>query len=258
MLPLPPLELRQLVGPLEDLHYDNPGGDLILPEVSAEHYDAVLDFGCGCGRLARRLIQQQPRPRTYLGLDLHRGQIEWCRRHLMPHASGFDFRHHDVHNIGFNPQAQARQLPFPVAEGWASLVIAWSVFTHVLEAQALYYLREARRVLRPGGALFATFFLFDKRGFPMMQEFQNALYINDSDPTNAVIFDRAFLLRAAGEAGLTLVQATPPAIYGFQWRLVFKPAGPGVQAIELPQDNAPEGIARPPLMPPQADQLGLK
>ena len=33
----------------------------------------------------------------------------------------------------------------------------------------------------------------------MMQDFQNALYINDIDPTNAVIFDRDWL-RAALDA----------------------------------------------------------
>ena len=45
-------------------------------------------------------------------------------------------------------------------------------------------------MLRDGGIAVTTFFLFDKAGFPMMQEFQNAPYINLDDPTNAVIFDR--------------------------------------------------------------------
>ena len=31
----------------------------------------------------------------------------------------------------------------------------------------------------------------------MMQDFQNALYINDVDPSNAVIFDREWLRREA-------------------------------------------------------------
>ena len=45
----------------------------------------------------------------------------------------------------------------------------------------------------PDGVAVTTWFLFDKANFPMMQEFQNALYISDFDPTNAVIFDRTWL-----------------------------------------------------------------
>jgi len=220
-LPLPPLPLRQLVGPTEDHFFDNPGGAPIFgADLPPEAYDSVLDFGCGCGRLARQLIQQRPRPRRYVGLDLHAGMIEWCRRHLAVHAPGFEFQHHDVRNLGLNPGGQALTRAFPVPDGWASLAIAWSVFTHVGEAQARFYLDEVARVLRPDGYLVSTWFLFDKRDFPMMQEFQNALFINDVDPTNAVIFDRAWLRRSAREAGLSLAAVTPPTLRGYQWRLV--------------------------------------
>src|SRR5262249_1758553 len=158
-----------------------------LPQVTGN----VFDFGCGCGRIARQLIRQCPQPRSYLGIDLHAGMVRWCRDNLSPHAPQFRFVHHDVFNPGFNPGAEkAHRTEFPADGESCDLVIAHSVFTHIIEDHAAYYLGECARVLRPGGLLVSTWFLFDKREYPMMQEFQNALYINTSDPTNAVIFDR--------------------------------------------------------------------
>ena len=257
-LPLPPPLLRQLVGPTEEHFFDNPTGGLVFgAELPAEAYATVLDFGCGCGRLARQLIQQRPRPGRYLGLDLHAGMIEWCRRNLAPHAPGFEFQHHDVHNLGLNPAGKERTQPFPVPPAWASLVIAWSVFTHVNEAQAQFYLEQAARALRPDGWLLSTWFLFDKTHFPMMQSFQNALFINDVDPTNAVIFDRDWLRHSLRAAGLGVAAATPPAVRGYQWRLVLRPRAALAAEAEFPPDIAPVGVKPPPLLPADAPTLGL-
>ena len=71
-LPIPPLELRELVGPTDPALFDNPDGNLVVPGLAPEAFSSVLDFGCGCGRLARQLIQQHPQPEIYLGIDLHR------------------------------------------------------------------------------------------------------------------------------------------------------------------------------------------
>jgi SAM-dependent methyltransferase len=256
-VPLPPVELRRLVGPLEDHFFTNPTGAPVFG-LEPGAYDQVLDWGCGCGRLARQLIQQHPRPKAYLGLDLHRGMVQWCQHHLAPHAPGFEFRHHDVYNAGLNPSGSTAPLPFPIADGTVSLVIAWSVFTHVLEAAAGFYLREVARVLRPGGVAVTTWFLFDKAYFPMMQEFQNALYINDVDPTNAVIFDRRWLRETARAAGLVITQARPPEVRGYQWLLHLQPLAAGLPEAELPADVAAMGVVRPPLMPEGAAGLTTK
>jgi SAM-dependent methyltransferase len=136
-------------------------------------------------------MQQRARPRRYVGFDLHSGMVRWCREKLAPRAPGFEFLHHDVENPSFNPgPGKPLVLPMPAEDGSFSLVIAYSVFTHTTQAHAEYYLREVTRVMRPDGMLAASFFLFEKRYFPMMQDFQNALYINVEDPWNAVIFDR--------------------------------------------------------------------
>jgi SAM-dependent methyltransferase len=248
--------MRALVGAPEPERYDNADGGPVYPYLPAAAYDSVFDFGCGCGRVARQLIQQRPRPSRYLGIDLHRGMVAWCRRELAPHAAGFRFEHHDVYSAGLNPEGAHRLLPLPAGDGEFSLFNAVSVFTHTAQDQAEHYLREAARVLRSDGYLHASFFLFDKSGFPMMQEFQNALYINEVDPSNAVILDRGWLLGVARAAGLVVTWARPPAIRGFHWAIVMRPHGAAAE-VELPADDAPTGSHPPPLTPPGAPRIGL-
>jgi SAM-dependent methyltransferase len=149
----------------------------VFPDVPVEAYESVFDFGCGCGRIARMLIQQMPRPHRYVGIDLHLGMVRWCQANLEPYAEGFKFLHHDVRNLTLNPgDHKPTKLPFPASDGSFKLVIAWSVFTHSLEEQTVYYLKEVSHILYRDGIFLSTWFLFDKLYFPMMQEFQNALF----------------------------------------------------------------------------------
>src|SRR5215210_1252204 len=180
VLPIPPLEMRRLVGPTDEAAFDNPTGRLVYPYIPAGAYHSVFDFGCGCGRVARQLIQQADRPARYLGIDLHRGMVKWCRQNLAAHAPGFEFLHHDVFNKHFNPgRLKPKVRPFPVPDDSATLVNAFSVFTHLTQGQAPFYLREVARVLAPEGFFHSTWFLFDKREFPMLQEETSALYVSD-------------------------------------------------------------------------------
>ncbi|HEV8239393.1 MAG TPA: class I SAM-dependent methyltransferase [Thermoanaerobaculia bacterium] len=253
--PMPPPELRLLVGGVGDEHYENPTGERLwgLPR---EAFDFVLDWGCGCGRIARKLLLQDPPPRRYLGFDLHRGMVRWCREHLAPCAPGFDFVHQDVRNVGLNPQGEHDVLPLPVTNHTVSLFVAVSVFTHVLEPAATFYLGELARVLRPGGVAVTSWFLFDKADFPMMQESQNALFVNAVDPTNAVIYDREWLRRTLREKELAIWRVEQPEVRGFQWRLFLAPLGERPE-VELPADSAQPGIRRSPQLPAGAAELGV-
>jgi tRNA (mo5U34)-methyltransferase len=91
----------------------------------------------------------------------------------------------------------------------------------------------------------------------MMQESQNALFINDLDPINAVIFDKTWLRRTAEDAGLVISTIFPPAVRGFHWTLLLTPQRAGFDHAEFPPDEAPFGIARPPEMPSDASRIGL-
>jgi SAM-dependent methyltransferase len=246
-LPLPPLEFRELVGLTDEDAFDNPSGDSIHPQLDDAKYESVFDFGCGCGRTARLLMQQRARPRRYVGVDLHAGMVDWCQRNLAPRAEGFEFVHHDVFNPGLNPGVlKPRAARFPVGDEQFTLLEAISVFTHLVQAQAEHYLRETARILRPDGVAVTTWFLFDKRHYPMMQDFQNALYINEIDPTNAVIFDRDWLREAAASAGLAITAIGPPQIRGFHWSIFFERRRPGIHEAHFPDDQAPFGVRPPP------------
>ena len=242
-LPMPPPELRRSVG---DASFDNPTGALIYPGLPVAAYERVFDFGCGCGRLARQLMQQQTgRPKAYLGIDLNKPAIDWASANLGAIDSSYRFSHFDVFNLQFNPGASVSRQPFPTDETF-SLAIAHSVFTHILEADVQFYLQQVARVLANDSFFVSTWFLFDKTLFPMMQEFQNALYIQVVDPTNAVVYDREFVRALFRAAGLTIIHASPPSIRGFQWTLVAVP-GNEKAWVDFPEDKAPIGLARPPV-----------
>jgi SAM-dependent methyltransferase len=246
--------MRQLVGPTDPAAFDNPSGRPVIDSVPLENYRAVFDFGCGCGRLARQLLQQTPRPERYVGVDLHAGMIGWCRNHLSPAAPGFEFHHHDVYNYWFNPgEGKPAMVPFPVEDHAFSLLLAWSVFTHVTEEQCIHYLREVARVLSSEGIVHSTWFLFDKADFPFMQS--HALYVSYIDPSAAVVFDRAWIRELAADNGLVLSRIVPPAIKGYHWQIQMTPRRPGVVEAAWPEDAAPRGVALPPPTPANPDQV---
>ncbi|MGE0715121.1 MAG: hypothetical protein AB7P02_06740, partial [Alphaproteobacteria bacterium] len=92
--------------------------------------------------------------------------------------------------------------------------------------------------LHPAGVFRATWFLCEKRFFPMMQDYQNALYINLEDPTNAVIYDRDFVAALYRAAGLAIVQVVPPDVRGFQWA-VYATRDADAVPVAFPEDTAP-------------------
>lgn len=125
----------------------------------------VLDVGCGSGRLARELVGLLRPPGAYVGFDVDAEAVAWCRRAYAGHLQA-TFVHADLANGFYAPRgaAPAAGYAFPVEDGWADCVVATSVFTHLLDADAARYLDESRRVLAPGGRIVASFLLQDAGG----------------------------------------------------------------------------------------------
>jgi SAM-dependent methyltransferase len=192
-LPLPPVEMRGMIGPTDPRFFDNPTGGPVCDHfgLPLEIYGSVFDFGCGCGRQARQLLLQTPRPRRYVGIDANREMVDWCRANLSPIDSGFRFQHHDVYSPSYAPENSLRLAePFPVEDHAFTLVLAHSVFTHLTQAQAGYYLHEVARILAPEGLAYTSWFFFDRKSFPFLGPGRSCLFIDEAAPSEAVIFDR--------------------------------------------------------------------
>lgn len=244
-LPLPPIDLRRTVGPVEDSAYDNPAGVLVYPRAADAYYERVFDFGCGCGRVARQMmLQTRARPRTYVGIDLNKDAVAWCRDNLTPHDRNYQFLHHDVFNAGLNPRGSKSHVELPV-RGEFTFVNAHSVFTHIVEPDLKFAFGQCVDRLAADGIFRATWFLFDRAYFPMMQDFQHSLYVNLDDPTQAAIYDYKFILDLYAAFGLTMTIIVPPVIRGFQWE-IYASKDPAAVAAAFPEDAAPIGLMRPP------------
>lgn len=125
---------------------------------------SVLDIGCGWGRLALPLARRLGPAGRYLGMDAAAEAIAWCRRAIAAGDRRFGFHHADIRNSYANPRGRieaARAVLLPWEERF-DLVVANSLFTHLLPAATARYVAEAARLCRPGGVLFATFFLLDE------------------------------------------------------------------------------------------------
>jgi SAM-dependent methyltransferase len=144
-LPLPPPRLRLLVdGRSADAEHFLLIGAQMAASIRAaataagappERMNAVLDFGCGCGRVARHWADVA-KPRI-LGCDRDERPLGWCEDTL-PFL-----------------RAVRNQLapPAPYPPQSFDLIYALSVFSHLSESLQHRWVAELRRLLRPGGLL---------------------------------------------------------------------------------------------------------
>jgi SAM-dependent methyltransferase len=114
---------------------------------------AVLDIGCGSGRIAR-LLAGGTDVASYVGFDVVRAAIEWCRRFVAPNVPApYRFEWIDARSLEYNPNGSipASRVRFPLEDRSVDVAFAASVFTHLLEPDAAHYLAETSRVLKTGG-----------------------------------------------------------------------------------------------------------
>jgi SAM-dependent methyltransferase len=190
-LPVPPAPLRVRVAGTADLDWFVEGGRLGADAVrdalarAGVHLaglDAMLDFGCGCGRVTRYWADFEGH--SVAGSDQDAVAVAWCRENL-PFAR-------------FETNALAPPLAF--ASGAFDVVYALSVFTHLTEELGLAWRDELRRVLRPGGHL-----LLSTHG---------GHYRDRLDAEEGARFDRGELVvRWESVAGTNLCSAFHPEAY---------------------------------------------
>jgi ubiquinone/menaquinone biosynthesis C-methylase UbiE len=173
---IPPLDIRLEVGPFYEtdtyLLWGRHEFDRLVKLCGLTPADTVLDIGCGCGRVAIHLADYLTQGH-YVGLDNLKKLINWCNDNIRPKYPNLEFQFIDVYSGEYNKQGsiQASKFYFPFPESHFDLVFAVSLFTHMFLPDIERYLQEISRILKPGGRLYATFFLLETRKTAMEHGF---------------------------------------------------------------------------------------
>lgn len=168
----------------------------------------VLDFGCGWGRITRFFLKDVAADNLW-GVDVDGQMIELCRRlvHFGRYAT-----------VAPEPPTFFDARTFDV-------VYAYSVFSHLAEPVHIQWVKEFRRILRPGGLLVVTTMPRDfleycrsLRGSPQETPFHRALAASFVDTeASLAAYDRGQFLYAPTGGG----PALPSWFYGIS--LIPKP-----------------------------------
>jgi SAM-dependent methyltransferase len=146
-LPVPPPRLIVRVAGTADVDWFLESGRLAAESIAeslarhgrrVDELGAILDFGCGCGRVTRRWADLDST--AVHGTDANKRAVSWCRANL-PFAR--------FSSNGLAP-------PLPHGNGSFDLVYALSVFTHLPEELQLAWMEELERLVKPGGFLLLT------------------------------------------------------------------------------------------------------
>jgi ubiquinone/menaquinone biosynthesis C-methylase UbiE len=132
------------LGARQDAHgfYEDHAVERLIRYADFQHARAVVEFGCGTGRLAAELLQRVvPEDCTYVGFDVSGTMVALARRRL----AGFGRRVRVIQTDGYPA--------IPLADASADRFLATYVFDLLSNADARMVVSEAQRVLANDGKL---------------------------------------------------------------------------------------------------------
>lgn len=186
-LPLPPAHLQVLVSGVASPRFEQKGAVAaasireILRRTGGDITEcrAVLDFGVGCGRIARHWARVTGP--AWHACDYNATLVRWCQE-----------------NLPFLGTVKNElEPPLPYADEAFDLVYAYSVFTHLTEPLQYRWMNELVRVVEPGGRI-----IFSTHGDATRDQME---------PTVEERYDRGELaVRFAGTPGSNLCSAFHP------------------------------------------------
>jgi ubiquinone/menaquinone biosynthesis C-methylase UbiE len=120
--------------------YEDPPIEVMVAHADFEHAHAVVELGCGTGRLAAELLgHHMPASATYLGFDVSETMVKLAATRLQPWGGRAG-----VHLSDGSPR-------LPIGEGICDRYLCMYVLDLLDDADIQAVIRDARRVLKPGG-----------------------------------------------------------------------------------------------------------
>lgn len=198
---------------------------LIVEQGRLPRDGAVLDVGCGLGRMAGPLMSYLGASGRYEGFDIDAEAVRWCQSNIASLRPNFRFTAVDLHSVQFNPggAASSASFAFPYEDDTFDVAFLSSVFTHVLPDTVERYLHELARVLKPGGRCLASYFLLndvseraiaegrvrDFHRFP--QRLEGCRVLSLEVPEKAVAHEEPRIIGLYAKSGLRIIE---PIRYG--------------------------------------------
>ena len=150
--------------------------------VEIEHCRAILDFGCGVGRIMRHWNALQHL--ALHGTDYNPTLVKWCKENL-------SFAEFQVNGLSEGLPYEPENFDF---------IYAFSVFTHLSEPLQFFWMNELSRVLRRGGYIYFT--THGDYFFPQLSVEEKEKFLSGQ-----------VVVRGAEESGSNLCAAYHPAVY---------------------------------------------
>lgn len=207
-----------------DGNFVEQGDELVAAlhrDFTLDHGIRILDIGCGIGRIATALWRAKLDV-SYDGFDIVAYGTAWCRKKI-PERDGYRFVHADVFNPFYNPRGRIAptDYTFPYPDGSFDLLVAVSVYTHLLEAETRSYFEQSMRVLDAGGKAYFTTFLVNEdipasAHFAFGHQIGSAYVERLEEPEMAVGYTLAFWQSLAQAHGGRIVKINPGSWRGTQ------------------------------------------
>lgn len=163
-----------------------------------------LDIGSGIGRVAIPLTQYLNEEGEYQGFDVIQLGVNWCKSNVTKKHSNFHFKYVPLLNDLYRDNGDdAANYKFDYPTNYFDFSCSVSVFTHMLPREVANYFNELERVMKPGGKIFATFFILNDENTALMNanaafNFNHKMdgyYLMDANVKGAnVAFEENYLL----------------------------------------------------------------
>ena len=180
----------------------------------------LLEMGCGPGRLASALVKYLDAEGSYDGVDILKGEIDWCRKTYTVKRPNLRFQHANLFNKYYNASgtSSATDYAFPFPDASFDCIYMQSVFTHMLWPEIRQYVKETARVLKPGARCVITYYLThtpaDPYDNPYFPHALDGCQVHDlTFPEWAVAFREEDIRRLYAQNGLKMVE---PLRYGHE------------------------------------------